>query len=73
MRLTRRWPGIATSDVGAAGATESIWLDANTSLIAYDTAIKAGTPFVMSPDSDFFKYFKSSGTAGGAAPAAGKK
>ncbi len=29
------------------------------SLIAYDTAIKAGTPFVMSPDSDFFKYFKS--------------
>ena len=30
------------------------------SLIAYDTAIKAGTPFVMSPDSDFFKYFKSS-------------
>ena len=29
------------------------------SLIAYDNAIKAGTPFVMSPDSDFFKYFKS--------------
>ncbi|RYZ02162.1 MAG: protease modulator HflC, partial [Alphaproteobacteria bacterium] len=30
------------------------------SLEAYDKAIKAGTPFVMSPDSDFFKYFKSS-------------
>ena len=29
------------------------------SLIAYDNSIKAGTPFVMSPDSDFFKYFKS--------------
>jgi membrane protease subunit HflC len=29
------------------------------SLEAYDRAIKAGTPFVMSPDSDFFKYFKS--------------
>ena len=30
------------------------------SLEAYDKSIKAGTPFVMSPDSDFFKYFKSS-------------
>ena len=30
------------------------------SLEAYDKAIKSGTPFVMSPDSDFFKYFKSS-------------
>lgn len=30
------------------------------SLEAYDKAIKTGTPFVMSPDSDFFKYFKSS-------------
>lgn len=30
------------------------------SLEAYDKAIKAGTPFVMSPDSEFFKYFKSS-------------
>jgi len=29
------------------------------SLEAYDKAIKTGTPFVMSPDSDFFKYFKS--------------
>jgi membrane protease subunit HflC len=29
------------------------------SLEAYDRAIKTGTPFVMSPDSDFFKYFKS--------------
>lgn len=27
------------------------------SLIAYDTAIKQGTPLVISPDSDFFKYF----------------
>jgi membrane protease subunit HflC len=27
------------------------------SLIAYDTAIKEGTPLVISPDSDFFKYF----------------
>lgn len=30
------------------------------SLEAYDKAIKSGTPFVMSPDSEFFKYFKSS-------------
>lgn len=30
------------------------------SLEAYDKAIKEGTPFVMSPDSDFFKYFGSS-------------
>jgi membrane protease subunit HflC len=30
------------------------------SLIAYETAIKAGTPFVLSPDSDFFKYLRSS-------------
>ncbi|OYX49534.1 MAG: hypothetical protein B7Y90_06560 [Alphaproteobacteria bacterium 32-64-14] len=29
------------------------------SLLAYDKAIKAGTPFVISPDSDFFKYFGS--------------
>jgi membrane protease subunit HflC len=29
------------------------------SLIAYDTAIKEGTPLVISPDSDFFKYFGS--------------
>jgi modulator of FtsH protease HflC len=29
------------------------------SLIAYETAIKDGTPFVMSPDSDFFRYFGS--------------
>lgn len=29
------------------------------SLLAYDRSIKQGTPFVMSPDSDFFKYFKS--------------
>lgn len=29
------------------------------SLQAYEKSIKAGTPFVMSPDSDFFKYFKS--------------
>jgi membrane protease subunit HflC len=28
------------------------------SLIAYDNSIKAGTPFVISPDSPFFKYFK---------------
>ncbi len=28
------WPGIATPDPGVASATESIWLDANTSLIA---------------------------------------
>ncbi len=28
------WPGIATPDPSVAGATESIWLDANTSLIA---------------------------------------
>jgi len=28
------WPGIATPDPSTAGATESIWLDANTSLIA---------------------------------------
>lgn len=27
------------------------------SLEAYDKAIKEGTPFVMSPDSDFFRYF----------------
>jgi membrane protease subunit HflC len=27
------------------------------SLQAYDRAIKQGTPFVLSPDSDFFKYF----------------
>jgi membrane protease subunit HflC len=27
------------------------------SLIAYETAIKAGTPMVISPDSDFFRYF----------------
>ncbi len=27
------------------------------SLEAYDRAIKQGTPFVLSPDSDFFKYF----------------
>lgn len=27
------------------------------SLEAYDKAIKSGTPFVMSPDSDFFRYF----------------
>jgi len=27
------------------------------SLIAYETAIKAGTPMVLSPDSDFFRYF----------------
>lgn len=27
------------------------------SLEAYDKAIKTGTPFVISPDSDFFKYF----------------
>jgi membrane protease subunit HflC len=27
------------------------------SLEAYEKAIKAGTPFVISPDSDFFKYF----------------
>jgi membrane protease subunit HflC len=30
------------------------------SLIAYETAIKQGTPFVISPDSDFFKYLRSS-------------
>jgi membrane protease subunit HflC len=30
------------------------------SLIAYETAIKAGTPFVLSPDSDFFKDLRSS-------------
>jgi membrane protease subunit HflC len=30
------------------------------SLEAYDRSIKAGTPFVMSPDSDFFKYLRSS-------------
>lgn len=29
------------------------------SLEAYDRAIKSGTPFVMSPDSEFFRYFKS--------------
>ena len=29
------------------------------SLEAYDKAIKTGTPFVISPDSDFFKYFGS--------------
>ena len=27
------------------------------SLIAYETAIKAGTPMVIAPDSDFFRYF----------------
>jgi membrane protease subunit HflC len=31
------------------------------SLEAYDKAIKTGTPFVMSPDSEFFKYFSNSG------------
>ena len=30
------------------------------SLLAYENAIKAGTPFVLSPDSDFFKYLRSS-------------
>lgn len=30
------------------------------SLIAYENSIKAGTPFVLSPDSDFFKYLRSS-------------
>jgi hypothetical protein len=25
---------------------------------AYDAAIKEGEPMVLSPDSDFFKYFK---------------
>lgn len=28
------WPGIAAGDIGTAGATESVWLDANTSLVA---------------------------------------
>jgi membrane protease subunit HflC len=30
------------------------------SLLAYENAIKAGTPFVLSPDSEFFKYMRSS-------------
>lgn len=30
------------------------------SLIAYENSIKQGTPFVISPDSDFFKYLRSS-------------
>lgn len=30
------------------------------SLLAYENSIKAGTPFVLSPDSDFFKYLRSS-------------
>ena len=30
------------------------------SLEAYDRSIKQGTPFVLSPDSDFFKYLRSS-------------
>jgi membrane protease subunit HflC len=28
------------------------------SLLAYENSIKAGTPFVLSPDSDFFKYMR---------------
>jgi hypothetical protein len=28
------WPGIATPELGRAGATASVWLDANTSLVA---------------------------------------
>jgi membrane protease subunit HflC len=30
------------------------------SLLAYENSIKAGTPFVLSPDSEFFKYMRSS-------------
>ena len=30
------------------------------SLLAYENSIKAGTPFVLSPDSGFFKYMRSS-------------
>jgi modulator of FtsH protease HflC len=30
------------------------------SLLAYENSIKQGTPFVLSPDSDFFKYLRSS-------------
>lgn len=30
------------------------------SMQAYENSIKAGTPLVLSPDSDFFKYFRSS-------------
>jgi membrane protease subunit HflC len=30
------------------------------SLLAYENSIKAGTPFVISPDSEFFKYMRSS-------------
>lgn len=30
------------------------------SLLAYENSIKAGTPFVLSPDSEFFKYMRTS-------------
>jgi membrane protease subunit HflC len=30
------------------------------SLLAYENSIKAGTPFVLSPDSEFFKYMRGS-------------
>lgn len=48
------WPGIATGDVGGAGATESVWLDANTSLVAQLRAMRPERPAVLGyrPDKD---------------------
>ncbi len=48
------WPGIAVSDPGLAGATESVWLDANSSLIAHLRAMYPGRRAVLGyrPDKD---------------------
>ena len=48
------WPGISTPDAGTAGATESVWLDANTSLIAQLRALYPRRRAVLGyrPDKD---------------------
>ena len=48
------WPGISTPDAGSAGATESVWLDANTSLIAQLRALYPRRRAVLGyrPDKD---------------------
>ncbi|NWF85141.1 MAG: hypothetical protein HXY18_15090 [Bryobacteraceae bacterium] len=48
------WPGIAAGDTGAAGATESVWLDANSSLVAHLRALYPWRSAVLGyrPDKD---------------------
>jgi modulator of FtsH protease HflC len=38
------------------------------SMLAYEVAMPAGTPIVLPPDSEFFRYFRSEAGAGGPAP-----